>query len=424
MARSRRACRKQRPSRDVSEHERGRAAREQGCGAARLRSAVLLACLTSGALVACTQQTRGPAVALAKPPSPPAPTERVEPVEAAGSGNAPGVPNPGSLAPPATALAGTTSPAEPALVEADAALARDQLDVAQRHYEQALRLAPGDAAAQLGLLRVRWARLDLPLAYAEAPQHPGVQKLVGDADGLLTRHPDYVPALLDQGRWLIVLGEPARARAVLERAERLGAQDPELPSALGTTWLASGDAERALRYFQRAVQLGPGQAERWTNLGTALMLRGRLSEAIQSYERALALQPEDARTAGDLGAAHLANHRPDLALPHLSKATQLAPERATFLTNLGYAYQLQGQLEKAVETQRRAVALDPKLGSAWINLGNALADLRQYEQAEVALRQAESLDPSDPRPKASLRDLAEVRAGAATPPPAAPPRKP
>jgi tetratricopeptide (TPR) repeat protein len=364
-------------------------------------------------------------VAPAKAAAPPnfAAAERVDPVEAAGSSTDPGAPAPGRLEPATAPAAGTTSPAAPALIEADAALARDQLDVAQRHYEQALRLAPGEAAAHLGLLRVRWARLELPLAYAEAPLHPGVQKLVSDADGLLTRHPDYVPALLDQGRWLIVLGEPARARAVLERAERLGAQDPELPSALGTVWLASGDAERALRYFQRAVQLGPGQAERWTNFGTALMLRGRLSEAIQSYERALALQPEDARAAGDLGAAHLANHRPDLALPYLSKATQLAPERATFLTNLGYAYQLQGQLEKAVETQRRAVALDPKLGSAWINLGNALADLRQYEQAEAALRHAESLDPSDPRPKASLRDLAEVRAGVAVPPPAAP-RKP
>jgi len=107
------------------------------------------------------------------------------------------------------------------------------------------------------------------------------------------------------------------------------------------------------------------------------------------------------------------------------RATQLAPERATFLTNLGYAYELQGQLDKAVETQRKAVALDPKLGSAWINLGNALAGLKQYEQAEVALRQAAALDPSDPRPQASLRDLAEVRArGAATPPaPTSPPQR-
>src|SRR3954468_7612237 len=88
----------------------------------------------------------------------------------------------------------------------------------------------------------------------------------------------------------------------------------------------------------------------------------------------------------------------------------MPPGRATLLTNLGYDYELQGQMEKGVETHRKAVALDPKLGSAWINLGNALAGLKQYEQAEVALRRAAAPAPSDPRPQASLRDLAEVRA--------------
>jgi Flp pilus assembly protein TadD len=41
-------------------------------------------------------------------------------------------------------------------------------------------------------------------------------------------------------------------------------------------------------------------------------------------------------------------------------------------------------------------------------LGNALAELGRYAAAREALQRAESLDPSDPRPKASLRDLAEL----------------
>ena len=63
-----------------------------------------------------------------------------------------------------------------------------------------------------------------------------------------------------------------------------------------------------------------------------------------------------------------------------------------------------------MRAQRRAIALDPKLASAWINLGNALAEQGRYEPAEAALRQAQTLDPSDPRPRASLGDLAELRA--------------
>jgi tetratricopeptide (TPR) repeat protein len=113
----------------------------------------------------------------------------------------------------------------------------------------------------------------------------------------------------------------------------------------------------------------------------------------------------------------LADGRPDEALPHLLRATQLAPERATFVTNLGYAYQKRGELARAIETQRRALAIDPELGSAWINLGNALAEQGDYAGAAAALRRAEALDPSDPRPKASLRDLAEIEARPQSPAP-------
>jgi tetratricopeptide (TPR) repeat protein len=302
------------------------------------------------------------------------------------------------------------------LAAGDAALREGRLDAAQMFFEAARHRAPSDPAAGLGLLRVRWARLGMPTAYAEAPQHPELQRLVAMADSLLADHADYAPAWLEKGRLLLVLGDASNARSSLLRSVAIDARDPEAHSALGVAYLAGGEAEKALNEFERATQLAPDVPERLTNLGTAYMLRGRISEAIATYERALSLAPDDARTHGDLGAAELADNRPDLALPHLLRATALAPERATFLTNLGYAYQLQRQLEKAVETQRRALVIDPKLGSAWINLGNALAELGQYAQAEEALTRAEALDPSDPRPKASLRDLAELRAHKSEPP--------
>jgi Flp pilus assembly protein TadD len=308
------------------------------------------------------------------------------------------------------------TPFETELARAQAALAAGDPSTAERIYTSLRSGAPTDPAPRLGLLEVRWTRLGLPLVYAEAPANPELRRLVTEADALLGEHADYAPALLDKGRWLVVLGEADAARIPLERAAALDAQNAEVHSALGTAYLASGEPERALAEFQSAVQLGPEDPERLTNLGTALMLRGRLTEAIASFEHSLSSRPDDARTQGDLGAAQLANGRADLALSHLLRATQLEPKRATFLTNLGYAFECQGELDKAIETQRKAVALDPKLGSAWINLGNALAERHKYEQAEVALRQAAALDPSDPRPAASLKDLEELRARESSPP--------
>lgn len=324
----------------------------------------------------------------------------------------------GSEASPSTASAGErVTPLQAALDLGKSALDENRLDAAREHYQRARDLDPSHPAAELGLLKVRWAKLGLPTAYAEAPRHPEFERLVAAVDAILAAHPEHAPALLEKGRLLLVLGDAPGAFSSLNRAAAIQPDDPETHSALAVAYLATGQAQLALDHFELSAKLAPNEPERLTNLGTAYMLRGRVSEAISTYQRALALQPDDPRTNGDLGAAYLADNRVDKAVPHLVRATTLAPERATFLTNLGYAYQRQGQLDKAIETQRRALALDPKLVSAWINLGNALAERQKYEEAEAALRHAESLDPSDPRPKSSLRDLAELRARPAERPP-------
>jgi Flp pilus assembly protein TadD len=87
----------------------------------------------------------------------------------------------------------------------------------------------------------------------------------------------------------------------------------------------------------------------------------------------------------------------------------LAPDRATFLSNLGYAQHQLGDIAGAIVTYQRAIEKDPKLGSAWINLGSALVDQGKLDDAARAFRKAVELDPTDPRPKANLEDLAEIR---------------
>jgi len=353
----------------------------------------------SAAIVGCAGSTATGAVPLEQARS----AERsAQPAPAAGAAGSETTPPPSEKPPP--------SPVGVEVSEGDRALSEDRFDAANEHFEHALGLDPSDPSAALGLLRVRWARLGIPFAYAEAPHRPELEQLVLDIDGLLSRHGDYAPALLEKGRLLLVLGDAPAALDSLQRSVALDDTRAEAHSALGVALLGTGQTEQALQELIEAARIRPDEPEGLTNLGTAYMLRGRLSEAIAAYERSFALRPEDARTAGDLGAAHLANDRADKALPYLLRATALAPDRATFLTNLGYAYQRQGQLDKAVETQRRALGIDPKLGSAWINLGNALAELKEYEQAEAALRHAAKLDPDDPRPKASLQDLAELKA--------------
>jgi len=339
----------------------------------------------------CTPPPTVSASASAKPPEPPPP----EP------------PKPGKM--PGGLSRGTGDALDAALFEGDKAYAADQLNAAKQHYQKAKQLAPKDPAPEVGLVRVALAESGVATDFAAAPKDKKIQALEKRVSALIKLHASYGPARVERGRLLLILGEAAKALAELEKGVELEPNDPESHSALGVALLATGKAEQALGRFRRAVELDRDNPARLANLGTAHMMRGQVDEAIKAYERAVALAPNDARARGDLGTAYLAANKADQALPHLEQAVKLAPDRATFLSNLGYAQQQRGQLDTAIATYKLALKKDDKLGSAWINLGTALAQKGQLDEAEAAFKKAQALDPSDPRVKANLEELAELR---------------
>lgn len=311
---------------------------------------------------------------------------------------------------------GTGDEPDAALLEGDRAFWVDDLGNARKGYERARRLAPQDPAPRLGLLRVALAETGVPTDYAAAPKNPKVRALAKELDALVKQHPRYAPAHVERGRVLLIMGQAEPALRSLELGASLSPEDAEAHSALAVALLALGKSAEALDRFRRASELDPNNAARLTNLGTAYMMRGRVGDAVKAYQRAVELDPNDPRARGDLGTALLAANRVTEALPHLKRAVELAPERATLLSNLGYAYQQGGNLDLAIQTYRDALSKDERLGSAWINLGTALAQKQRYAEAEQAFRRAEQLDPTDPRVKANLQELEDLRRGGAPAP--------
>lgn len=338
----------------------------------------------------CPSTTYTPPTSSSSPPNPPPPPPR----------------KPGTV--PGGLARGNGDPADKALLAGDKALLADKLDDAQRHFRKAKQLSPGDPAPLIGLVRVDLAKSGIVTDYAAAPGDRRIQALLPRVDRVLKKNADYGPALVERGRLLLILGQAAAALKSLQSGVKEVPGDPEAHSALGVALLATGKTEPALERFRRAVDLDPDNADRLTNLGTAYMLRGKVKLAIKAYQRAVQLAPKDPRAQGDLGTAYLANNQAGPAMRHLKEAVKL-DARATFLSNLGYAYQLSGDLRLAIQTYREALQKDKKLGSAWINLGTALAKQGKLDEAEDAFKEALRLDPTDPRAKANLAELEDLR---------------
>lgn len=332
-----------------------------------------------------------------------------------GAASSTATPEPSAAPRPTTvALARTGVPElDELLRRGDAAFEDDKLDEADRAYREASTKFPKRVAGSVGRARVRMQRAAPSLGFAAAEGDKTVGAVASELRALAAREPAFAVAKLELGRALLLLGDGASARTVLEATARTLADEPEAHSTLGIALLATGDGEGAVAALGKARELDPGSAARRGNYGTALMMRGRVADALVEYEAAARLTPDDARAQSDLGTARLAAGKPEAALAPLERAIALDGKRATFRSNLGYALQLLGRRAEAIAAYRAALALDEKLVSAWVNLATALArDPATRAEARKALERARKLEPDDPRVKANLQELDELeRAG-------------
>jgi hypothetical protein len=99
--------------------------------------------------------------------------------------------------------------------------------------------------------------------------------------------PTKVRALLHLAR----ASDPAAAVDILNYAESLAPDNPELSEEKGTKFLEAGLPDMALREFDRALALRPAYLPAMNNRGIALSLAGSRDKAVESFEQVLAINP-------------------------------------------------------------------------------------------------------------------------------------
>jgi tetratricopeptide (TPR) repeat protein len=85
--------------------------------------------------------------------------------------------------------------------------------------------------------------------------------------------------------------EPLKGLAILNEAQRLRPEDPNVAAEQGRVLLASGRVDEALAAFGRALALDPSDARSISNRGAALAALGQTDAAVADFTRALAADP-------------------------------------------------------------------------------------------------------------------------------------
>jgi Flp pilus assembly protein TadD len=125
----------------------------------------------------------------------------------------------------------------------------------------------------------------------EALRAGSAQMALQVAQGILSRVPNNVPALLVQGDAQTLLGRSDDAAASFIQALKLEPTSVHAKIGLGRVRLATNPAE-AETLFQEVLEQEPRNANALNNLGIARDLLGRHAEAQEAYRRIPAINPD------------------------------------------------------------------------------------------------------------------------------------
>ncbi|MCI0432387.1 MAG: tetratricopeptide repeat protein [Gemmatimonadetes bacterium] len=104
-------------------------------------------------------------------------------------------------------------------------------------------------------------------------------------NALVRDHPESYRAQWGVGAHMAANGEPARARAYLERAVETWPHDPELLNELGLLLLRDGDATPAIAVLERALPLHAVAHDTRLHLAEAYLAAGRAADALAALDR-------------------------------------------------------------------------------------------------------------------------------------------
>lgn len=118
-------------------------------------------------------------------------------------------------------------------------------------------------------------------------------------------------------------GDAGEARALLERANALRPDRPELLNNLAIACRKSGDPAAGAAYLRRALKRHPGFAAAWHTLAIIQQQMGDHQAALESQERVTSLEPGQAEAWASLAQIRESLHQPVAAAQAAARALQL-----------------------------------------------------------------------------------------------------
>ncbi len=321
---------------------------------------------------------------------------------------------------------GTSAETQSMLEEAEAALGRNEPDVAAQLFEQVLQRNPTLTDAYIGLARISLATGELEAARVHSTAATRVGPEVGLGWTLLglvheasedvataLQHvrkgaelsPEEYLCQFNHGRVLAVTDNAEQGVEPLKKATELAPSNPDAFYMLGMVATEAGQDELGLEAFTRVTELDPEDVDGWATLGDVLFGKRRFAEAREVFERGLEACGDHPALLEKAAATAMSTGDVEGAIAYVKRVLEVVPEHAQGYLNLAHFYLVTRDFDKSEQAAKDLLKLNPKNWEAWFHLGNLYEAMPLEKQAEEAYRKAHELNPDHWKPLANLGAL-------------------
>jgi len=315
-----------------------------------------------------------------------------------------------------SATASATAAENPAVIfqRGQEALAKENLEAAERDFRQVLALDPnsGAAYANLGVVHMRrkqWslALSDLEKASKLLPNVAGIRLNIGlvyyRQSEFLKAIPPFESVLRDQpdamqSRYLLGLCYffDERWKDAADTLQPLWAQESDkLPYlyVLSNAAHRAGEKELDDRATARLIQIGDGSPQYRLFVGKYHLNLEQYDLALQEFQAAAAADPKLPFVHFNLGLTYLKKQDYDHARAEFLQDAAIEPDLALDYEELGDVYALQQDDAAAEKSYRQALRLNDGMVNSDIGLAKVLDRGGRYEPALAQITRAGALDP-------------------------------
>jgi putative PEP-CTERM system TPR-repeat lipoprotein len=247
--------------------------------------------------------------------------------------------------------------------DADALVARSHILLKTGRVDDAL-----TAAQQAALAAPQSAKVKFVLGLANVAHHNDTDAMTAFNEALRL-DPGMAAAEMELARLDLRAGRLSQATELAESAAKRLSDNPDVQLLRAQIYLAAGDAAKAEPVLTSLARTYPDSPDVQNAVGALQLHRGRRAAARAAFTAALTHDPANAAALTSLVAMDLQDKRPRAATARVDAAVAAAPRNAALLTVAGRTYAEVGSMADAERLLRRAVEADPNALDAYAALG-------------------------------------------------------